>query len=373
MIRTLTRGLAQVGVEVHIATTDDNGPGRLQVPYLTPLFADNVCYWYFPRQTRFYTFSWPLNHWLAQHVRDYDLVHIHALFSCASTAAAFWSRRSGIPYIVRPLGVLNRWGMQNRHPYLKQFSFRLIERRILARAARVHYTSEQERAEATALGIAQKAAIIPNAVDITSGSVCRLKGQFRSRYPQLVGRRVILFLSRLDAKKGLDLLLPAFARIRFHCSSVSLVLAGEGNPTFVARLQKQAVCLGIDTDLVWTGLLTDEDKWEALADASMLVLPSYSENFGVAVVEAMAAGVPVVISDQVGIHREVSEAEAGVVVPCDEGKLSQALCALVDDERARLRMGSNGRRLVQQRLSLQTVTAQMFRLYTDITRERTAA
>src|SRR5438445_624243 len=110
MLHTMARGLSQAGVTVDVATTDDNGPERLNVETAQPLEEDRVTYRYFPRQTRFYTFSWPLTRWLAKHVCDYDVVHIHALFSYAAVPAAYWASRYTVPYVVRPLGVLNRWG-----------------------------------------------------------------------------------------------------------------------------------------------------------------------------------------------------------------------------------------------------------------------
>src|SRR5437762_2322947 len=112
VIRTMVRGLAETGLEVHVATTDDNGRGRLDVPLGVPVPEDGATYWYFSRQTRFYNFSWPVSRWLAGHVQQYDLVHIHALFSYTTLPAAVYSRRLGVPYIIRPLGTLNRWGMQ---------------------------------------------------------------------------------------------------------------------------------------------------------------------------------------------------------------------------------------------------------------------
>ena len=96
---------------------------------------------------------WPLNRWLREHIRDYDVVHIHALFSYPATVAAHWARRYGLPYVVRPLGTLNRWGVENRRPWLKQLSLRLVERRILAGAAAVQFTSAQEEIEARSQGV----------------------------------------------------------------------------------------------------------------------------------------------------------------------------------------------------------------------------
>src|SRR2546422_889665 len=93
LVRTLASGLSRAGIETHIATTDDNGPERLRVPLGVPVVQEGVTYWYFSRQTRFYTFSWPLAHWLARHIPEFDLVHIHALFSFAALPAAFWANR----------------------------------------------------------------------------------------------------------------------------------------------------------------------------------------------------------------------------------------------------------------------------------------
>ena len=114
MLRDLARGLSGHGIDTHVATTDDNGPNRLHVPCGVPVLQDGVTYWYFPRQTRFYTVSWPLASWLSTHVAEFDVVHIHALFSFATLAAAFWAHRSRVPYIVRPLGTLGDWGTSRR-------------------------------------------------------------------------------------------------------------------------------------------------------------------------------------------------------------------------------------------------------------------
>src|ERR1700719_607660 len=142
VMRTMARSQAACGLEVHVATTDDNGRGRLTAE--SSFVEERVTYWIFRRQTRFYTFSLPLTMWLWQHARDYDVIHIHALFSYPSIAAAFLAKLAHVPYLVRPLGVLNSWGMHHRRPWLKGLSFRLIESRVLRNAAGVQYTSAQE-------------------------------------------------------------------------------------------------------------------------------------------------------------------------------------------------------------------------------------
>ncbi len=360
LMRTLARALSNTGMEVHVATTDDNGPGRLSVPHGLPQHEDGATFWYFPRQTRFYTFSWPLTQWLARHVSEFDLVHIHALFSYAALPAAVLAHRAGVPYIVRPLGTLNRWGIRNRRPWLKRLSFRVLESRILASAAGVHYTCEQERVEAGELGVSANPLIIPNAVELPTREICPTHA-----LPH--GRKVILFLSRFDRKKGLDLLFAAFARVRTACPGALLVLAGTGDPELVASLKSDADRLGIAADVVWAGFLTGEDKWAALGAADVFVLPSYSENFGIALVEALACGCPVVLSDQVGIHREISRAEAGLVIPCRVEELAAAILNVLTDAALRRRMSENGVRLARQQFSIEAVSRQLAAAYAAVT------
>jgi glycosyltransferase involved in cell wall biosynthesis len=358
----MARAQAQRGLEVHVASTDDNGRGRLEPPSI-PFTEQSVKYWLFTRQTRFYTFSLPLTAWLCKHAGDYDVIHIHALFSYASIAGAVCAKLAGVPYIVRPLGTLNQWGMRYRRPWLKKLSFRFIESRILRYAAGVHYTSEQEASEAEQLGVRHISLLIPNPVELprTLGS----RGTFRARFPNLARKTMVLYLSRLDAKKGIDLLLPAFARTRIKHPDAVLVLAGDGARTFVRDLQTQARRLGLDEVILWAGFLEGDRKRDALADADIFVLPSYSENFGVAVVEAMGAGLPVVVSDQIGIHHQIAAAEAGIVVECSVEQLESALAKLIEDAPLRAAMGENARRFAQQ-FAPQQVALQLANIYAEI-------
>jgi glycosyltransferase involved in cell wall biosynthesis len=366
MVRTMARGLVQAGLEVHVAATDDNGHGRLRVPHGVPVVEDGVTYRYFRRQTRFYTSSWPLSRWLARHVHDYDLIHIHALFSFASVAAAYWAARAGVPYVVRPLGTLNRWGMEHRRPWLKRLSFALIERRILRGAARIHYVSEQERIEAARLSPSPRAIVVPLGVDTSSFARLPPRGWLRARAPHLDGRFILLFLSRLDHKKGVDLLLEAFEKIRRKRPDVALIIGGSGAPAFEAALRYQAERSGVSEHVWWAGFLSGEEKLAALADADVYVLPSHSENFGVTVVEAMACGLPVTISDQVAIHREVSEVGAGVVVALEPGAVADAIAQLANDPAHRLALGARARALAHSRFSMKAMTAGLVEMYSTV-------
>jgi glycosyltransferase involved in cell wall biosynthesis len=209
--------------------------------------------------------------------------------------------------------------------------------------------------EAGELGVSAHPLIIPNAVELPVAQA--------SRPVRFAHRRTILFLSRFDRKKGLDLLFEAFARVRQQCPDALLVLAGTGDPALVATLKNNAERLGIAPNVIWAGFLSGDDKWAALTSADVFVLPSYSENFGIALVEALACGCPVVLSDQVGIHREISRAEAGLVTPCRAGELATAILNVLTDAALRRRMSENGVRLARQKFSLEAVSRQLAAAY----------
>lgn len=366
-LRDMARGLVQAGIEVHIATTDDNGPdGHLDVPLGQPVVNEGVTCWYFRRQTRFYAVSWPLTRWLAQHINQFDLVHIHALFSYASLPTAWYAFHRNVPYIVRPLGVLNRWGITQRRPLMKQISLWLFERHILHHAAAVHFTTQQEQDEAEVLGIPMRPVLLPLGIDLTPFTRLPPSGTFRRNHPHLADKTLLLFLSRLDKKKGLDLLLPAFAQVHQHYPDVALVLAGSGEPTYETWLREQVQALGITEAVVFTGFLAGEQKLAILADCDIFVLPSYSENFGVVVVEAMACGLPVIVSEQVGLVSEVRNAGAGLVVPCQPSHLADALATLLSNPTQRQQMAARAKELAQQRFSLEASSQAFVQVYRQL-------
>lgn len=365
----IARSVLPHQVKVDVATTDDDGPGaRVAGPLETPLIQDGLTFFYFRKQTEFYKYSRSFRTWLAREAEKYDLIHIHALFSYTSVCAANLARQRGIPYIIRPLGVLNRWGMRNRRRVLKTLSFAFIERPLLKHAAAIHYTSEQERIEAEQAGATTPAFVAPLGLDLASFQQARDSRAFCARWPQARGRDIILFLSRLDRKKGLELLIDAFGTVAAKFPNALLVVAGEGSPEYKQTLLRRAEAFDISEKILWTGFLEGARKSEALAAARAFVLPSYSENFGIAAVEALAAAVPVIISTGVGISGTVSDAEAGVVVPPESAAVSVALeCLLSNPDLAR-RLAENGRKLAADRYSLESMGKSLVELYRTVLR-----
>jgi glycosyltransferase involved in cell wall biosynthesis len=369
----MERALAGSAVEMTVISTDDDGPGHhLPVPLDQPVSSQGATRFYFRKQADFYKVSLPLAHWLKKNVNQFDLVHIHALFSFTSTAAAWAARKQGIPYIIRPLGVLNRWGMENRRKFVKSLSFRFVETPILQHAAALHYTSHAEQQEAEQTGAKVPSVVIPLGIDTAAFEKLPGPEAFLNRFPQARGKKLVLFLSRLDAKKGLDVLLEAWAEIRKSeignrkSADWLLVIAGSGNVAFERGLREQADRLGMTEDILWPGFLAGAEKLSALAAATVFVLPSYSENFGIALVEALAAGLPCLTTTGVAVSREVADSDAGLVVPPEKTRLAAALEKLLADEGLRERLGGNARRLAQAQFSLAALREALLKFYHEI-------
>jgi glycosyltransferase involved in cell wall biosynthesis len=361
----ITQAAARQGARITVATSDDDGPGaRLDVPLEKfvpgPGGADYI---YFRRNIEFYKISRGLSRWLWRHVGDYDVVHIHALFSFSSFAAARAARRAGVPYIVRPLGVLNQWGLENRRRFVKRWSLKMIELPILRGAACIHYTAEAERREAALAHpeiASMRSEIIP--IPVEAGPVMD-PNEIHVRFPMTVDRRVILFLSRLDQKKGIELLLSAFQEIRPEFPDALLVIAGSGEKSYVESLHEQARSLGCEADTAWPGFVTGDDKAALLAGATLFVLPSYSENFGIAAAEALSAGVPSILSEHVALAQEKNAAQAAVIVPCDSGAIAEATRRLLRDSSLRDSLATRGRAFVHERFSPDAIGRELSELY----------
>jgi glycosyltransferase involved in cell wall biosynthesis len=369
----LVKELARTGVDVHVATTDDDGPdAHLNVPLAQPCVCDGVTYWYFHRQTRFYTFSWPLTHWLFKYTRNYDVVDIHAVFSYPSLAAAWCAWQINVPYLWRPQGMLNHWGIYHRRPWLKKLSLWLLERHLFANAARIQFTCHHERAQAEELGIHTPSVLIPLPLDLTPFEQLPQPGKFRARYPSLANKTLFLFLSRLDQKKGIELLLSAFAEVRQQLPDTTLVLAGSGEKTYEEAVREMIRSLDIEQDVCFTGFLQGEEKIAALIDSDVFVLPSHSENFGLAVVEAMASNLPVIISDQVGVAQDITQWQAGLVVPRKQDRLVAAMLQLATNNHEQQRLVANAQHLVWTQYKVDVVARSLMQVYGNIAKRTPA-
>ena len=240
ILALMEESLSAAGVSVTTATTDDEGPGcRLPIES-RPAELHGAKRIYFRKLLDFYKVAPTMLPWLWHNVPSFDVVHIHALFSFTSVAAALVASWRGVPYIVRPLGTLNQYGMTQRRPWLKRLSMAMLESRILRRAAAVHFTSETEWEEAKALNLSLRGIVIPLAV--RPGEQGK-EQSLLEQHPALRGRQIVLYLSRLDPKKNIEGLLRAFASVRAERDHVALLIAGGGPADYVATLKTLATKL----------------------------------------------------------------------------------------------------------------------------------
>lgn len=354
---TIERALRDAGVDVETATTDDDGPGRrIARAHAAALAEGAAVRWYFPRTIEFYKASPAFVPWIAREVRRFDVVHIHSLFSFTTPVAAWAARRANVPYVVRPLGTLDRYGVVQRRPWLKALSMRWVERPLLQHAAAVHFTSETEAAEAKRLGWDMRPVVIPLAVDAAAGP---------PRAFSSAGLRV-LFLSRLDPKKNIEGLLDAVAMVRADVSALQLSVAGAGEAAYVAQLKSRADALGIAANVRWLGHVSGEAKLQALRDADVFVLPSFSENFGVAAAEALAAGIPCIVGEGVAIGHDIATAGAGFTVAPDAASIAQGIRGFVAQRAEWASMSQQASRLAGERFSPEAMARALKRLYADI-------
>lgn len=344
-IFTTCRALQSKGVEVLIATTNADGEGELPVPLEKAADYQGVSTIFFPRQwNEGLKYSRPLAQWMNRNIKNFDVTHIHAVFSHSSVAAAGSCRRRDIPYLVRPLGTLDPWSLKQKN-FRKRLFWRFGVKEMLVRASAIHYTTDEERRLAEEeLGLS-RGVVIPNGIDLDPiASNVDISDQFRLDGQQ---KPYVLALSRIHPKKGFELLIESFASLKRQdrFTKWRLVIAGNGEPDYVDHLKTLVREKGLNGDAHFVGWLDGDRKYSAIRNASLVAMPSYQENFGISLVEAMAHGVPVLVSAAVNLAPEIENAGAGWVAAMGQEPLTLALEEALTSQLELRRRGDNGRQL----------------------------
>lgn len=367
MVLGLAPALAREGVEVTILTTDSNGDSgqkSLDVPLKHPVKQDGYEIIYFRcAPFRRYKFSLDLLRWLKRHAHEFDIAHIHALFSPVSSAAATICRQQNLPYILRPLGTLDPADLRKKKQ-LKQFYVAILERANLAGAAAIHFTSEQEAKVSERFGVSTRDLVIPLGVIPPVGE----KGKVRSQLGIPGDLPLVLFMSRIDPKKGLNLLIPSLEKLLAEGYNFHFVLAGTNpqDPIYEQKIKSQIENSPLRSHTTITGFVRGELKASLLQAADLFVLPSYYENFGIAVAEAMVAGIPVVISDQVHICQQVVDSASGWVGTTDVQSLKELLQEAFKNPAECQQRGLNAQKYALQHFSWHAIAHQTILAYNHI-------
>ncbi len=363
-VHGLSAALVRRGHEVHVYTTSLDGPSDLDVPIDHPVDLDGVKVHYF-RVPMFRRLSWApgLRSRLRRSIRGFDALHLHAVYLWPMVAAAREAARARVPYVMAPRGMLIREGIQRKSRWVKTAWINLFERESLANASAVHVTAEIEAQELVSLGLpAPHVACIPNGVQFPVEFPPLSSGPFKE-----LPDRYVLFLSRINWKKGLDRLIAAWQSV----PQIPLVIAGNDEDGYQARLTELARDLGLSDRIIFLGPVDDVHKWALYKHAQLFVLPSYTENFGNVVAEAMAAGCPVAVTPEVGIASLVRSTGAGIVTEGAPSGFSKAVRELLADHAWLREMGARGQRAARERLSWDSVAAQTEDLYREILSART--
>lgn len=365
-VAALCQGLARLGEEVTVFTTNIDGQGNLPVPVGQPVIQEGVKVHYFQvRQPRFWSFSWGLTQALRREVKSFDLVHLEGIFVYPSLAAGHFCRKYGVPYVVSPRGMLctvaHEMKSLRKKVYLTAF-----EKRNLKAARAIHFTTADEERQKIPLDLGRPAVVVPNSIDLEPFRSLPPYGTFRARYPEMAGKRLALFFGRLHPIKGLDRLSEAFSRVAHKLADVHLVVSGYDGEGYGERVRDALRRHGTLELVTFTGPVVGAEKLAAFRDCDLLVMPSYQENFGMAALEAMACGLPVVVSKGVYLYPEIERAGAGLVVDGEPAGLAAAMETLLEDPALRVRLGAAGRRLVRKRFSAERVAAEMRAVYRSI-------
>jgi glycosyltransferase involved in cell wall biosynthesis len=365
----MSRALLGQGVQVLIAATDADGPGRLPVPLWRPSWYHGVPTIFFQREWHdSFEYSRPYARWLRRYVGEFDVVHIQLVFSYPCLVAAVACQRCGVPYVICPQGSLDPWSLRQK-PLRKQVLWHLCVKRMLEEAAAIHYaTAEERRRTEHSLGLG-RGAVVPLALDEDVIQAAASMREFRDRSPGPGPAPYVLVLCRLHPKKGLELLLDVFLQVTSSAEfrSWRLLVAGDGEPAYVASLRRRVADQHGAERVIFTGWLQDHERAAALREAALFALISHQENFGLAVAEALACGVPVVVSEDVNLAPEIRAAEAGWIVAREQVALTATLRDALRRADERARRGAAGKALAFSQFSPAVVGPKLVELYESVT------
>lgn len=315
-------------------------------------------------------FSKELLWWLKSEIAKFDVVHIHGLYRFPVSFAAFYARKRGVPYVIAPHGSLNPFlYRQSRYGCaalpLKRIYERFIDFPNLNHASAIHFCTLEEAMNVSFLKLEAKRFIIPMGINWDEYEDLPSSGLFRKRLGIPCTTPLLLFLGRINFVKGLNFLARAFTQVLSQLPEARLAIVGPDDG-YWKEFRELCRTQGLEGKVLRLGMLEADKVQEALVDADVMVLPSYAESFSMSVIESMACACPVIVSNKVGLWREIAESKCGIVVELDVDQIAAAICRiLLNKEEARL-MGSRGRKTAQEHYSWSTIAAKIIDHYAQM-------
>ena len=377
----LVYALRQSGVEAEIVTTNYDRSQSFDVPLNQRVdynfdadSSASVPVWFLPYNSpalKEFIFSQAMTNWCWRNLQRYDILDNHFLFSYAPTCAATIAHRLRIPYTLRTMGQLSPWALAQGR-FKKQIYTNFVERRNLNNAAAIHCTTPEEAEDVRRFGVQTPTITLP--LGVKPPVVCPdAKIELRQKYQISSEVPIVLFLSRLHYKKRPELLLQSLGQLKAQGHNFHLIMAGTGEIEYLNELQQLAALLDITDRVSFPGLVVGQDKDLLLQGSDLFVLPSFSENFGIAVAEALIASLPVVITPGVQIAPEIAAANAGLVVSGEVEPLAAAIAQLLTSAQLRLQLGENGKKLAQSRYVWTSIAQNLAAAYQSIAEKKPLA
>ena len=335
--------LSNFNYNITIITTTANGDHELDIQTNIIQIKNGLSYIYFRRRgPKFLMFSPSLFYWLFNNLKKYDLVHIHCVFNLFSFLTCFFSKLFNLPYILSPHGALDPYCFSykwwKKIPY-----YYFIERFNLFNSKIIHVTSSMEASAISGLGYASKIYSLPLCIDFP---ISHLSNRTFSESLNLI------FVSRLDPIKGLPVLFEAISLINQKSKIIiNLKIIGDGDPKYVLILKNLTRIIGISQQVSFYGFLEKSQIFQIFAHSDVFVLPSFHENFSLVTAEALAAGLPVIITDQVGISGDVINSNAGDIIPVNMPVALADAILKYSDPTVRQKASENAKRLAEKNYS----------------------
>ncbi len=357
----LAQSLGRKGMSVDLVTTNANGAHKLLVPTNQWIQKEGYRVRYFDCLHHYDAIlSLSLGRWLAKHAADYTVVHTHNMFAPTMVIARWICYKNKVPYITTPHGMLEPWALSYKASK-KRLYYQHFEVPTLKTASAIHVLNQKEANHVNTLGFSQTK-IIHNGVHRSEFETLPNPDFFYQRFPKAQGKKIVLFLGRIDPKKGLDLLAPAFATAHRQFPDTHLILAGPDSIDFLPTAQRYFADAGCAQAVTFTGMLTGQLKYAALAAAIAYVAPSYSEGFSMSILEGMAAGLPCIITQECNFP-EAAIAGAAHVVTVDSEAITTALQQVLSNPYQASTMGRRAQALVFNSYTWSRAADKIIQLY----------
>lgn len=361
----LAEAVSNLGISVDMVTTNANGSTSLDVPLHKWISEKSYQVQYFPYLgLSDYKLSFSLTQWLFQHVAEYDLVHTNAIFSYPILSAYWACRWHRVPYIITPRGMLEPWALSYK-AWKKRFYYAFFEKPALWGASAIQMLALTEAERTQSLNLKAPLVIVPNGIHRQDFETLPDPELFYQQFPDTRNKTLILFLGRVDPKKGLDLLAVAFAKVQAQFPQTHLIIAGQDNIGFLPTAQGYFAQAGCLKAVTFTGMLTGSLKYAALAATSVYVAPSYSEGFSMSVLEAMASGLACVITTGCNFP-EAASAQAAHVVNSNANEIAEALIECLSNPKQAKQMGTRARQLIFEQYTWEKIASNLSKVYTAI-------